>query len=92
MKHDSSLEYYYCMLLLYKTFIVDTAKSVLSASCLALKINKFRCYEAKIEESEKASSRTQDTSGTAARAQPLSYDSQTATSPHNPLYMLHRWY
>ena len=52
-------------------------------------MKKFRCYEAKIEESEKASSRTQHTSG--ARAQPLSHDSQTA-SPHNPLYMLHWWY
>ena len=91
MKHDSSLEYYY-MLLLYKTFIVDTAKSVLSASCLVLKMKKFRCYEVKIEESEKASSRTQDTSGTAASALPLSHDSQTATNPHNPLYMLHLWY
>ena len=28
----------------------------LRASCLMLEINKFRCYETKIEESEKASS------------------------------------
>ena len=39
---------------------------LLRASCLTLEINEFRCYEAKIEESEKrratAGSRTQDTS------------------------------
>ena len=40
---------------------------MLRGSCLKLEINEFRCYEAKIEESEKgpaaARSRTQDTSG-----------------------------
>ena len=46
-------------------FIVDMGKLVLSASCLVLEIKKFRCYEAKIEGSEKVSSRTQDTSGRA---------------------------
>ena len=30
---------------------------MLRVSCLKLKINDFRCYEAKIEESEKAGSR-----------------------------------
>ena len=30
---------------------------MLRASCLALEVNEFRCYEVKIEESEKAGSR-----------------------------------
>ena len=30
---------------------------MLRASCLALEMNEFRCYEAKIEQSEKAGSR-----------------------------------
>ena len=55
---------------------------------------KFRCYEAKIEESEKAGSRQESNPGhlaCAASALPLSYDNRTTTSPHNPLYVLHRW-
>ena len=28
----------------------------------------------------------------AANALPLSHDSRTTTSPHNPLHVLHRWY
>ena len=28
----------------------------------------------------------------ATSALPLSYDSRTTTNPHNPLYILHRWY
>ena len=55
---------------------------------------KFRCYEAKIEESEKAGSRRESNPGhlaCAASALPLSYDNRTTTSPHNPLYVLHRW-
>ena len=59
---------------------------------------KFRCYEAKIEESEKesekAGSRRESNPGHlayAASALPLSYDNRTTTSPHNPLYVLHRW-
>ena len=28
----------------------------------------------------------------ATSALPLSHDSQTTTNPHNPLYVLHRWY
>ena len=39
---------------------------MLRASCLTLEINEFRCYEMKIDESEKAAvagSQTQDTSG-----------------------------
>ena len=28
----------------------------------------------------------------AASTLPLSYDNRTITSPHNPLYVLHRWY
>ena len=43
--------------------IAEVKWTVLKAYCLMLEINEFRCYEAKIEESEKAASRTQDTSG-----------------------------
>ena len=56
---------------------------------------KFRCFEAIIEESEKADSRQESNPGhmaCAASALPLSYDNQTTTSPHNPLCALHRWY
>ena len=52
---------------------------------------KFRCYEAKIEESEKASSRRESNPGhlaCAASALPLSHNNQTITSPHNPLHVL----
>ena len=62
--------------------------------CKTNRIQKFRCYEAKIEESEKAGSRWESNPGhlaCAASALPLSYDNQTTTSPHNPLYVLHRW-
>ena len=55
---------------------------------------KFRCYEAQIEESEKAGSRRESNPGhlaCAASTLPLSYDNRTTTSPHNPLYVLHRW-
>ena len=55
---------------------------------------KFRCYEAQIEESEKAGSRRESNPGhpaCAASALPLSYDNRTTTTPHNPLYVLHRW-
>ena len=48
---------------------------------------KFRCYEAKIEESEKAGSRWESNPGhlaCAASTLPLSYDNQTTTSPHQP--------
>ena len=54
----------------------------------------FRCYEVKIEESEKAGSCRESNPGhqaCAASALPLSYNSRTTTSPHNPLYVLHRW-
>ena len=43
---------------------------------------KFRCYEAKIEESEKASSRRESNPGhlvCAASPLPLSYDNRTTT-------------
>ena len=56
---------------------------------------KFRCYEAKIEESEKAGSRRESNPGhlaCAASALPLSYNNRTTTSSHNPLYVLHRRY
>ena len=36
---------------------------MLRASCLMLEINEFRCYEAKIEESEKAGSRQESNPG-----------------------------
>ena len=45
---------------------------------------KFRCYEAKIEESEKAGSRRESNPGhlaCAASALPLRYDNRTTTSP-----------
>ena len=52
---------------------------MLRASCLTLEINEFRCYEVKIEESEKpaaAGSRTQDTSGLSCQC--------SATEPQQP--------
>ena len=53
-------------------------------------------YEAKIEGSEKAGSHRESNPlghlACAASALPLSYDNRTTTSPHNPLYVLHRWY
>ena len=55
---------------------------------------KFRCYEAQIEESEKTGSRRESNPGhlaCAASALPLSYDNRTTTSPHNPLYVVHGW-
>ena len=36
---------------------VTSCMSMLRASCLTLEINRFRCYEVKIEESEKVGSR-----------------------------------
>ena len=57
-------------------------------------IKEFRCYEVKIEESEKAGgfrSRTQDTLAWAASDLLLSYGNRTTTNPHNPLYVLHKW-
>lgn len=62
---------------------------MLRALCFTLKIKKFRCHEVKIEENEKAGSRTQDTSGLnyiPVFDLPLSNDNQTTTNPHNPLY------
>ena len=57
----------------------------------------FRCYEVKIEESEKAGTRRESNPGHtpltwATSALPLSYGNRITTSPHNPLYVLHRWY
>ena len=57
---------------------------LLRASCLTLEINKFRCYEVKIEESEKAGSHresTQDTSGLSCQC--------SATEPQQP--DKHQW-
>ena len=61
------------------------------ASCLKLEISEFRCYEVKIEESEKG----RQTLGVeprtplawAASTLPLSHDRQTTTNPRNPLYV-----
>ena len=56
---------------------------------------KLDVFEAKIEESEKAGSRRESNPGHlawAASGLPLSYDNRTTPSPHNPLYILHRWY
>ena len=47
---------------------------------------EVRCFEAKIEESEKAGSCWESNPGhlaCAASALPLSYNNQTTTSPHN---------
>ena len=55
------------------------------------KIKKFRCYETKIEESEKAVSHQESNPGhlaSAVCALPLSYSNWTTTSPHNPLNVL----
>ena len=46
----------------------------------------------KVKKPEAARNQIQDTYlACAASVLPLSYDNQTATSPHNLLYVLHRW-
>ena len=59
-------------------------------------INKVRCYEAQIEESEKGRQppgvEPRTPLAWAASALPLSHNSRTTTNPHNPLCILHRWY
>ena len=70
-----------------------TVSSWCLESCLMLEID-FRCYEAKIEVSEKASSCWKSNPGylpCTASGLPLNYN-WTTTSPHNPLYVLYRWY
>ena len=47
----------------FLVFYGKQISSVLRASCLTLEINEFRCYEAKIEESEKAGSRRESNPG-----------------------------
>ena len=65
---------------------------MLRASCLlTLEIKECRCYEAKTEESEKASSCQELDPGhlwlePPCSALPLSHDSWTTTNPHNPLF------
>ena len=44
-----------------------------------------RCYEVKIEESEKAGSRWESNPGHLWLEPPLNHDSRTTTNPHNPL-------
>ena len=59
MDHTIALEF---MITVAPTFalVLEVCRTknvqVLRASCLTLEINEFRCYEAKIEESEKAGS------------------------------------
>ena len=53
--------------------------------------NEFTCYEAKIEESEKAGSCQESNPGHLWLDPPLSHDSRTTTNPHNPLYVLPIW-
>ena len=53
-------------------------------------MNDFRCYEEKIEESEKpvvAKSQTQDSSGLSRQCSATEHNSQTTINPHNPLYI-----
>ena len=55
------------------------------------------CYEAKIiDESDKgwqpSGVEPRTPLAWAASALPLSYNNQTTTNPHNPRYVLHRWY
>ena len=81
----------------YKLKLVTNNHHSLRASCLTLEIKEFRCYEANIKENEKAGSFRESNPARiplawAASALPLSYDSRTTTNPHNPLYVLHRWY
>ena len=64
------------------------------ASGLMLEINEFRCFEAKKKRKVKklavAGSQTQ---GHLWLELPvLSHNSRTTTSPHNPLYVLYKWY
>ena len=63
---------------------------------LKLELKEVRCYEEKIGESEKGwqppGVEPRTPLAWAASALPLSHDSQTTTNPHNPLYILHRWY
>ena len=58
---------------------------VLGTSCLKVEINEFRCYEARIEESEKGRQSLGVEPRTplawAANALPLSHDSRTTTNP-----------
>ena len=52
------------IIFLYSEVLV--AQNILGASCLTLEMKEFRCYEVKIEESEKAISHREsntDTSG-----------------------------
>ena len=55
-------------------------------ACLTLETNGFRCYEAKIEENEKAGSHwesTQDTSGLSRQCSICHSQSHTLLLPHN---------
>ena len=57
---------------------------------------EFRCYEVRIEESEKGQQppgvKPRTPLAWATSALPLNYGNQTTTNPQNPLYILHRWY
>ena len=71
------------------TSVMAAGVRMLKNSCLT-----FRCYEVKIEESEKASSHRELNPGhlaCAASALPLRHDNWTTTSPHNPLHVYVLW-
>ena len=55
-----------------------------------LEMKEFRCYEGEIQ-GEKASSHCEPLPW-ATSALPLSHNSRRSTNPHNPPYVLHRWY
>ena len=81
----------------YSTTYEQTVKNALINVVEQHRILKeVRCYEVKIEESEKGRQppgvEPRTPLAWAASALPLSYDSWTTTNTHNPLYILHRWY
>ena len=80
----------------YTDHVLAHAWFLLRASCHTLEIKEFRCYEVEIE-SEKAGSHWELNPGHHWLEPPvlyhcMSHDSRTTTSPHNPLYVLQRWY
>ena len=60
---------------------------------ILLAINEFRCYEAKIEESEKAGNHRELNPGHLwLELAALCHWAMTAETTTNPLYVWHRWY
>ena len=75
---------------------LESIKALCFSSLQPALINGCRCYEMKIDESEKASSHRESNPGHLWLKPPvlchvLSHNSRTTTSPHNPLYVLHKW-